>query len=284
VWGEFGLFIVTTLPYNNIAPGSARYPVANLLLLLPVLVYLFQWLAGNLRQRWQQQARLLLQLALLVLLFSQLQVTFSRPLDFPGAEVQQAAEWMRTAWANNQLPANLKIPLALPPASDPNFNVHYALRVLTNHPDNFKIFPVFNDFKALLSNPEKLPLVWIAAPGLDAPAITSLSSAYRQVWQFGELKIAYDPLFKTTQTSPASGDANQLYTFAAAGFTPDELVQVWVSRDDNSVKSLANLHADSAGKVWLQYKPDRATPGHWAITAHAQGSGLTVIGRFELLP
>lgn len=288
VWGEFVLFITTTLPYNNIAPGSARYPVSNLLLLLPIAVYLFQWIAGKLKHNWQ---RLAVQLILIALIFSQLQIIFSRSLDFPSQGIRQASIWLKNTWANGALPQDTIIPLDLPPTSHFDFNAFYALRVLTNHPDNFRIYQDFNDFKAWATSPENPPVAWVqlnSALGLDGKAAVSdtddkpLTEAYRQVLQFGEVKIAYSALYKAGHTEPKVGNASQLFQFQADEFLPGDSVDVWVSRDDNSIVPLGRFKADGGGKVTLQYQPDRATPGHWAITAHSQASGRYAIGRFDL--
>lgn len=288
IWGEFALFILTTLPYNNIAPGSARYPVSNLLLLLPIVVYLFQRVAGKLSRRWQ---RLGVQLILIALIFSQLQIIFSRSFDFPSVGIRQSALWLKNGWASDTLPQNSIIPLNLPPTSYFDYNAYYALRVLTNHPDNFRIYQDFNDFKTSTTSPENPPVAWVqlnSALGPDNKEPVSaaedkpLIKAYREVLQFGEVKIGIGALFKAGQTWPKVGNARQLYQFQADEFTPGESVDVWVSRDDNSIKPLGQFRADAGGKVTLQYQPDRATPGHWAITAHSQSSGRYAIGRFDL--
>lgn len=288
VWGEFAIFILTTLPYNNIAPGSSRYPVSNLLLLLPVIVYVFQFIAGKLRQN---SLRGVVQLALLLLILSQLQITFTRPTDFPNGDWRQAATWLKQAWANNLLPADLQIPLDLPPSSNDDFNAHYALRVLTNHPDNFLLTTDFNQLKAEATDPEKPVYAWIQLDSALGPdGKTTVTAAdnkpmledYQHILRFGSLTIAYDPYHKSSIVTPTSGTANQTFTFTADGFIPGEQVDVWVSRNDNSTKSLQRQVADANGKVTLQYQPDRDTPGHWAITAHGSTSSRYVIGRFDL--
>ena len=174
IWGEFAFFVISTLPTNNIAPGSARYPVSNLMFLLPVVVYLFQVLSvwrplfrfrngppgGSdgqgtpLPSLTNKQAfvsgqtlvtiRYSLPATLLFLLLPLLciQTSFARSNDFPDNNMRQVALWFKGQTAQGKLAPNLVIPVHFPNPLSPtgaDYTAIYGLSVLTNRPDGGRI-------------------------------------------------------------------------------------------------------------------------------------------------
>lgn len=290
VWGEFTVFILTTLPYNNIAPGSARYPVSNLLLLLPVVAYLFERAFNHPKQavRYAGVGFLVL------LLLSEVYATLERPRTYPDAGTRQVAAWLDNLWKTGYLKPDDKVILDLPAYDGPDGNdftrAYYSLPVLTNHPDSFVVPVNFDAFSAIVrSEIGGAPHVWvhIASAGGD---LKPFQNNYRQIKTFGDYTAGWTPIFRGAAVTPGDGlvghkgsVANgQPITATADEYRPKETTSIWVTRPDKKVISLGNKDADAAGIVTINYTPDQLMTGDWSITIVGMESGRRAVGMFEV--
>lgn len=281
VWGEFALFIISTLPTNNIAPGSARYPVSNLMLLLPVVVYLFGTVAEWLPRLWMRVGLALIFLGL-PLLF--VQTTLDRSNDFPDNNMRQVALWFKEQTAQGKLPKDTVIPAHFPNPLSSNgsdYAAIYGLSVLTNRPDGWRIdgsqakgLRVISDIdgfeKTIIDDK---PNVWLQLDSAgDQERINKLGERYRDKLSFGPYKIFARPIDRPLDVTPTEGTLNQTYVFSGEDFEPGERVYMWISYDTTGAKSLQTLLADANGRIKFDYKPGPDVPGTFSITARGDKS------------
>ncbi len=273
VWGEFALFIVTTLPYNNIAPGSARYPVSNLLLLLPVVAYIFHWVV------WQRSAvlRLVAAIVFVGLLALLVTTTLSRSKEFPDGPTRQVAQWLEDRWNEGYLkPAEkilLNIPAADGPRADQFTRAYYALRVLTNHPDNFLVEADSTNFlNAARAEDGTAPHLWVHLREAGGE-VDILKFNYLTFKTFDDYTVAQTPVYRSAIPSPSQGAANQKFNFQADEYKPKENTTAWITRPDGSAVSLGNRYADSNGVIVYDYFIPDPAPGRWFITIVGLESG-----------
>ncbi|MBN9390474.1 MAG: glycosyltransferase family 39 protein [Chloroflexi bacterium] len=290
VWGEFVVFILTTLPFNNIAPGSARYPVSNLLLLLPVVAYLFER-AFTYRAQAVRYAGVGL---VALLLLSQVYATLERPRDYPDEATRQVAVWLNKLWKTGYLKPDEKVMLDLPASDGPQGNdftrAYYSLPVLTNHPDSFVVPVNFDTFSAMvMSQTGGAPHVWVhlASAGGD---LKPFKNNYRDVETFGDYTVGTVPIFRGAAVLPGDGivghkgsvQSGQPVTATADEYKPKETTAIWVTRPDKKVINLGNKDADTNGVLSISYTPDQAIAGDWSITIVGMESGRRAVGMFEV--
>ena len=284
VWGEFVLFILTTLPYNNIAPGSARYPVSNLLLLLPVVCYGFELVARqpNLNLRW------LVGGVFLVLFLSLIQNTTSRSNAFPDGSTRQVAELLNQRWKEGYIKPTDKVYLLLPladgPKADDFTRADYALKVLTNHPDSFQIEsdPTLFTQKLKQQNAD-LPAIWVhLASAGGSPA--NLRTSYLEAKTFGDYTIGDYPLYGRATAQPLQGDPSPKFEVRSEAYRPKEATSVWVTRPDNKIITLGNRPADVQGIVSFNYvvTAQDYLPGKWSVAITGMETGRRTSATFEV--
>ncbi len=283
VWGELALFILTTLPYNNIAPGSARYPVSNLLLLLPVVVYLFQLVFEARNTAWRIAGIGLFG----ALAFSLAVTTLSRPLDFPDTSTRQTATWLTERWNEGYLGPDEKVVLHLPAADGDRANeftrAYYALRVLTNHPGNFEVIADTEVFGRLTQDEQGYaPHVWVHLSAASG-AINYFSRNYRDVTNLGDYWVARWPLFRRGTPTPERGNLGQTYQFQADEFNENERTAMWISGPNGKIVDLGNKRADQRGVLTMNYTAQNIEPGEWTLTIVGQDSRRRALVRFFVL-
>ncbi len=311
IWGEFALFIVSTLPTNNIAPGSARYPVSNLMFLLPVVVYLFlcvaKWLGkvhwrSNVLQEglgrgeihWRSNflqksffavaLRVGLALVFLALPLLFVQTILARPLDFPDSDMRQVALWFKNQTAAGKLPKDTVIPAHFPSplsAAGADYSAIYGLSVLTNRPDGWRLagsqakgLRVISDIEGFEKTiRDDKPTVWINLKSAgDEERIRQLVTRYRDKVTYGSYEIYSRPLDKPLSVTPEVGRLDQQFVFTGEDFDPGERVFLWISYDATGAKSLPGIFADAQGRIRLEYRPSPEVPGTFSITARGEKS------------
>jgi hypothetical protein len=286
VWGEFGLFILTTLPYNNIAPGSARYPVSNLLLLLPVVVYLLQWLFEKAQPALRWGAVVLF----VALAISQIFVTLDRAPNFPDGATRQAANWLRNLWQEGYLQPDERVIMHLPAADGPKgadyTRVFYSLQVLTNHPDQLdnkdqKNVITDSDIFGRLTQDEQgyAPHVWLHLNSAGG-AVNYFTRNYREVVNFGDYWLARMPLFRSGVATPQSGPLGQTFEFKADEYDVNERTAEWISGPNGAIIDLGNKRADEHGIITLDYTAKDMAKGEWSVTIVGQETRRRAIVRF----
>ncbi len=283
IWGEFALFILTTLPYNNIAPGSRRYPVSNLLLLLPVVVYLFQLVWQQSRPVWRWSAAGLYALLALSLATT----TLGHSVDFPDGATRQTANWLGDLWKEGYLKPDEKVFLHLPLSNGPQAadftRAYYALRVLTNHPDGFE--PQADpDLLGRLTQNEQgdAPHVWVHLDSAGG-ATNFFSRNYREVKTFGDYTVARYPLFRLATVTPEQGSLGQPFVFRADEFKEIERTAAWLSGPGNGkIIDLGNKRANEQGVISIDFTAKDMTPGLWTITIVGQETRRRAIVQFEV--
>lgn len=287
VWGQLALFILTTLPTNNIAPGSARYPVSNLTLLVPVVVWLAGYLIGLL-PRFDLKVGAAGLLVLLTLSF--IPTTLDRANEFPQGEVRQIALWFKDQTESGKLPKNIVIPMHLPNPKGQNggdYGYIYALTVLTNRPDGarfpgskaqgMRVISELEGFQRTIVDDK--PLAWLNIDSAgDKAAIQELTAKYRENNTYGPFLVSSKPLFRPLTVAPSAGNLAQQFQFSGDGYEPGEKISVWVSFG-NSVKNLPEATADIDGKVAITFKPELAVTQ--SLTAKGRNSGR--IGAAEIV-
>jgi hypothetical protein len=284
VWGEFALFILTTLPYNNIAPGSARYPVSNLLLLLPVVAFLIV----KLFEQKQLLVRLAGGLAALVILGSMFYTTITRQPYFPDNSTRQVAEWLKNQWDTGLLWQDEKVLLHLPAADGPQVNefirAYYSILVLTNHPDNFETTADFAQFKerAMITN-FSAPSAWVQMKSAGGDTF-GFDTHFREIKDFGDYVGGRLSAFRRALVSPVQGGVNQSFGFTADQFGSKETTIGWVTSPSGKVFNMGNKDADEKGNVRQNYNFKDAEPGEWAVTIVGMQTGRRAIALFTITP
>jgi hypothetical protein len=280
VWGEFALFILTTLPYNNIAPGSARYPVSNLLLLMPVVAYLLQWIFQR-SSVWRWAA-----LALFALLAGSLVVTtLDRAPRFPDDATRQASQWLRQRWQEGYLKSDEVVMLHLPAADGPRgadfTRAYYALRVLTNHPGNFKADLDTETFGRLTQNEQgDAPHVWVHLASADGMG-NYYARNYREVVNFGDYWLGRFPLFRAGTATPESGPNGATFVLQADEYKENERTAAWISGPNNGkIIGLGNKRANEQGVITIDYTAKDMQPGEWSVTIVGQETRRRAIIHF----
>ncbi len=284
IWGEFGLFILTTLPYNNIAPGSARYPVSNLLLLLPVVVYLFQFVF----KQPQQLVRYGVAFVFVLLLGSLILTTISRPLGFPDNNTRQVAEFLKTRWKEGYIQPNEKVFLILPPADGPQVEDYtrafYALKVLTNHPDNFEVEADPAKFTpALQRSNGTAPHIWVKLASAGG-SLEDLTQGYRETKTFGDYTVGDFPLYGQVLAEPLPQEPGKTFEFKATEYRQNETTSVWIIRPDGKVITVGNRSADALGIVSFKYtiSSQEYLPGRWSIAVAGMETGRRSSTAFDV--
>lgn len=291
IWGEFALFIVSTLPTNNIAPGSARYPVSNLMFLLPTVVYLFIFLA----KKWPQTGwRVGLTLIFLGLALFFIQTAMDRPNDFPDQNMRQVALWFKEQTKQGKLPQNSVIPVHLPnpqATAGADYGVIYGLSVLTNRPDGWRIkgsqakgLRVISDIEGFEKTiQDDKPLAWLHLDSAEGKAqIDQLAKIYREKISFGPYQIFSRPLQRPLTVTPLEGRLDQHYIFTGEDFDPGEHISLWLSYDSTGAKTLPGISADKEGYVKWDYLPDSQIPGTFSITALGESSQRRAIAEVTI--
>lgn len=282
IWGEFVLFILTTLPYNNIAPGSARYPVSNLLLLLPIVAYPLQLLF----QKSAIHYRLAAGLLTAILILSTVQTTITHHPVFPDGETRHVAEWLNSQWQDGSLRPGEKVVIQLPFADGPRANdftrAYYALKALTNHPDSFEVFSDFAEFQnRVMVTDSTAPSVWVQMKSAGGNT-TGFNAHYREIKDFGDYIGGRFSAFRPALVSPENGAVDQSFTFSADQFGPKETTISWLTGPDKKVITLGNKDADPTGKLSFLYQIKEPKSGTWAITIVGMQTGRRAIAQFEL--
>ncbi|HEX2913979.1 MAG TPA: hypothetical protein VH186_24455 [Chloroflexia bacterium] len=283
VWGEFAIFILTTLPYNNIAPGSARYPVSNLLLLLPLVAYVFQYAI----QRPEPLLRYAGGGLFAVLVMLQVNATLDHPRNFPDGDTRQVAQWLEDRWNDGSLQSDDKVVLHLPFADGPEANdftrAYYALKVLTNHPDNFEILSDYGDFSAAVQDQSgKSPRVWVHMKSAGG-SIEPFKFNYRVVKDMGDYVVAEEPYYKPAVVTPARGTAGQNFEFKSSDWRTKETTSSWITRPDGKAINLGNKDADEKGNLVFNYTITDTMPGRWSVTIVGMQTGRRSVASFDVV-
>lgn len=291
VWGEFCIFIITTLPTNNIAPGSARYPVSNLLLLLPVVVWLVsRAVAISTKALFKSVSERKLQLitilgggaifAVMLGLFAE--TTLDRADAFPDGNVRQVALWFKEQTESGNLPTNVVIPVHFPnpkAANGGDYSYIYALTVLTNRPDGWhfpnskaqglRVISEIEGFSRTVVDDKPYAWLHIDTAG-NKQTIDDLKGRYHHVASYGAFSIVSGPLYRPLSVTPLEGTLDQTYIFTGDGYDPNEKISVWVSWD-NQAQSLPIVIADAQGRITITFKPFNAVTQ--SVTAKGLQSG-----------
>ena len=286
VWGEFALFILTTLPYNNIAPGSQRYPVSNLLLLLPVITYLAQLLVEQ--PGWRLRLVGGVGFALLFLLV--IQNTFAQATLFPDDNTRRVADFLNQRWREGYINPDEQVYLILPPVDGPKGSdftrTEYALRVLTNHPDNFEIVsdPAAFMPRLALTNGHS-PHIWVYLLSAGGSVDNNRTIGYGEIKSFGDYRVGDYPFFGlATAERVSTSAASDQFNIKADEYHPQEKTSVWVTRPDNKVIQLDSPLAGAKGVVSVSYTVSQADfmPGKWSVTIAGMESGRRTSAVFEV--
>ncbi|HMM42562.1 MAG TPA: hypothetical protein PKA95_11725 [Thermomicrobiales bacterium] len=159
VLGQAAALVVVSAGFSNLGPGAERYLISNVILLFPVLGAVVVALPVP----WPRLAALAL-VAVAGLVVAR--TTADPPTWYPDADARQAGVVLREALAGSPDEHDL-IPVLLPPEPSEGFNAGYALRVLSDHPDNWFITSNAELFAALASTTH--PPVWVADTSTGAP-------------------------------------------------------------------------------------------------------------------
>jgi hypothetical protein len=275
IWGEFALFIVSTLPFNNIAPGSARYPVSNLMLLLPVVVWLFGFIYSLRQQRAVQIAIIGV---FLVFLASLVQSTISRDLSFPDNDTRKLVLRINQLSEKGVLPPKIVIPAHFPSQKSGNgqdYGRIWAIETLTNRPQMIVYSEMENFLPQLGKEPTNLWLHLKSAG--DEEIIADFAKRNRHNEWFGDYLLSYGPFNRPLEVSPKTGNNNQVFVFTGEDFEPGEKVVVWLSLSATEVRNQPATFADENGRVRLELKPPDGASGAMSLTARGDKSGRTAV-------
>lgn len=260
ILGQAAALVIVSAGFSNLGPGAERYLISNVILLFPVLAAII----ATLPLPWPRLAGVgLVVIAGLIVG----RTTLSPPTWYPDADTRATGDLLRSALADAPADHDL-IPVLLPPEPSEGFNAGYALRILSDHPDNWFITSNADLFAALAGTTH--PPVWIAdtATGVALPAAERTETIGRFVigWPAPAATVTLTP------TSAAPGDA---VAVTADGLLPHEPISAWWTPPDNgpAIGAGADAAADPNGHATLTATlPPDATPGIWHLTVAGRDS------------
>lgn len=128
--GQAVLLVGISANFSNLGPGAERYLLTNMILLFPVL-------AAVVMHR-SRLLRLAMLAALVVAMLPVVRTAVDPPTGYPDADtrevVERYKEWRSAADAEMD-----PVPVLLQPAPAEGFNASYALQVLTNNPEGWRL-------------------------------------------------------------------------------------------------------------------------------------------------
>lgn len=260
ILGQAAALVVVSAGFSNLGPGAERYLISNVILLFPVLGAVI----ATLPLPWPRLAGVgLVVIAGLIVG----RTTLSPPTWYPDADTRAAGDLLRTALANTPTEHDL-IPVMLPPEPTEGFNAGYALRILSDHPDNWFITSNPDLFAALAGTTH--PPVWIAdtATGVALPAAERTETV-------GRFVVGWPAPAASVSLMPANATPGDTVTATADGLLPSESISAWWTPPDNgpAIGAGATTTADANGHASLSATlPPDAAPGIWHLTVAGQES------------
>ena len=263
--GELAILSLVTSRFSGIGAGRDRYVMSNAVLLLPLcaLLVVALWRGGG----WRRLASV--GVVALLVWFSTMTLLTRQHL-YPDPATVQVAATLRAAWEAGRLPADLALPVEMPPPGrDPTYNERYALEVLTNRAGRFHFVPDLALFNRLVA--DQAPTAWITDnrllnPGRPVAASQDYIGPYTIHWR------PLPPRLALAGTPRAGG----YITLTGAGFEADEVVGIWLTGPDGGIYDLGQLRADSQGQLdHALTLPSDLVPGNHTLSARGARTGAT---------
>lgn len=272
VLGQAAALVVVSAGFSNLGPGAERYLISNVILLFPVLGAV----VATLPISWPRLAALAL-VAVAGLVVAR--TTLDPPTWYPDDDARQAGAVLREALAGAPDEHDL-IPVLLPPEPSEGFNAGYALRILSDHPDNWFITSNAELFAALASTTH--PPVWVADTSTGAPLPPA-----EQTEAAGRFVVGWPAPAAAVALTPATAAPGSSVTASAGNLLPGEPVSAWWTPPDNGPAIGAGVEAaaDDSGSVTLTaILPPDAAHGIWRLTIAGQQSQRSGYASVEVAP
>ena len=204
--------------------------------------------------------------------------TLRPPTSYPDADTRAVAELARHALL--AAPAGHgPIPLLLPAPPGDAYNVSYAVRILSEHPDDWLITTDPAVFRAVAG--DRHPPLWLRDTRADQTDVPDTQRT-QQVGRF-QLGWPTPPLSVTVAVTQLS--AGDTLDARVTGLTPGEAVSAWLTAPTDTVVPFdLQLRADAAGALSAQLPlPPDAAPGRWAVTFAGLGGNSSGALDFEIV-
>lgn len=269
VLGQAVLFVSVSAAFSNLGPGAERYLLSNVILLFPVLGAL----VATLPARWPRVAGL----AALTLAIAPLLPTLANPPDwYPDAPTRDVAE-LATGVLREAPAGSDPIPVLVPPGPDA-FVASFALRVLTNHPDELRVTSDPLVFDAWLATSR--PPAWIVdtAIGHPLPDATRVERVERFAvgWPAASARVA----LASSQVAAGASVA-----VSVAGLEPGEPTSAWLTTPAGEAVAVvweARASAEGTARGELVVPAD-GPPGPWRVTVAGVESGIAGSAALEVV-
>ena len=273
VLGQAAALVIVSAGFSNLGPGAERYLISNVILLFPVLGAVI----AALPLPWPRLAGLAL-IVVAGLIVGR--TALSPPTWYPDADTRVVGNLLRTALANAPTDHDL-IPVMLPPEPTEGFNAGYALRILSDHPDNWFITSNADLFAALAGTTH--PPVWIADTSTDV----ALPAAERTE-TVGRFVVGWLAPAASVSLTPTNAAPGGIVTVTVDGLIPNEPISAWWTPPNNGpaigAGLSANATADANGHATLSATlPANAAPGIWHLTVAGRESQRSGFASVEVM-
>lgn len=273
--GEAALLSAVSATFANIGPGSERYLLSNVLLLIPPLAAAIVDVAS------MRRLGLLVAVAVVVVLL----VSFGHqlaapPRTYPDHDTRALGRFLAAQLRTPDPSGRTSVPVFLPPPPTDAYNASYAIRILSGNSPDIDILDQQDQFEAIVAS--GAARLW----AMDLSNHVALQPpAAARTERIGRFLVGW-PL-PALRVSLASGVVRQGSTVSVrvADLQPGEGAAAWLTRPDGRVVPLPGAQADASGRRELSISiPRDAPPGRWALTVAGQRSRRQGIATFEVHP
>jgi len=265
VGGQALLLSLVSADFSNLGPGSERYLLTNVLLLIPPLAAVITDITCM-----TGVVRFLSAVPIAVLLLSFSRQLAAPPRSYPDANTRSLGKVLARQTANGS-----RVTVLLPPPPSDAYNAGYALRILSGHASDVTI--TYQPAQLVQNVDTGAAQVWVVDTGTHAPQ----PQATRRE-QIGRFIVGWTPrLPHLAVTSSSSGG-----TFVArvTHLSANEEVSVWLTSPDGHVRAMPSQRANAAGDISFTFNLSGDVPGRWALSASGGKPPATGVCFFRVLP
>ncbi|HUY99200.1 MAG TPA: hypothetical protein VMU89_02540 [Thermomicrobiaceae bacterium] len=273
VLGQGALLVAVSAGFSNIGPGSERYLLSNVLLLIPVL-------AAAVDDLWvrRRAGQVVAGLAVVLLAASFGRDLAHPPTDYPDTAARALATFLHRELGTPDALGRTAVPVLVPRPPVDAYNAGYALRILSGHPDAVAISDQPEQLDAVVASGTARLWVVDTLTGAALPPSSRTERIDRYV-------VGWPPAVAELTVQTATARRGQTLVAHGRGYQPGEDVSVWLTAPDGHASPLPAARADAGGAIDVTLPlPAGAPPGSWALTAAGTASGRQAIVRFEVAP
>lgn len=267
VGGQALLLSLVSADFSNLGPGSERYLLTNVLLLIPPLAAVvadITLLPGI--------TRFLSAALVAVALLSFSRQLSAPPRSYPDANTRSFGRFLAQQLAAKSS-AGSQVAVLLPPPPSDAFNAGYALRILSGHAGDVTI--TYQPAQLQQDVDTGAAQIWVLDTGTHAPWPQAARTE-----RIGRFVVGWPPRLPHIVVVPSSSPS--LYRAQVTGLEPDEGIASWLTSPEGRVAAMPNGRADSNGRVSFAFRPPTEASGQWALSVKIESSGATGVCDFQM--